>query len=191
MRKTSIALFIAVVASPVALANSYYNPYGYDDKENTISDSFNKTLDADLYVTKNNEYTKKVSYSDDSDKLLMYDVNNTDEHKYIDNSMHDYSQDWDVTIKDTYNVASSYLDGMVTYSKVEYGAGCCGGGHGYYGKGGHGYSSSDPSMLTVNHTNDMSGAFSGASGVNLAGQNAGNNSLLQQTASTNATLAGN
>ena len=38
----------------------------------------------------------------------------------------------------------------------------------------------------VTHSNDMSGAFSGASGINIAGQNAGNNSLVQQSASTNA-----
>ncbi|MGF1702281.1 hypothetical protein L4D09_18470 [Photobacterium makurazakiensis] len=194
MRKTNIALLIAVVASPLALANSY-DPYGgygngYDsyDNGNTITDSFNKDLDASLTKTYDSEYTVKDSYNSDDDKLLMYDVNNTDKHEYIDNSTHDYSQDWDIKIEDNYNMATSNLDGMVTYSEVTYGGACCDGG-GHYGRGYGGPSA--PSSVTVMHHNDMSGAFNGASGINLAGQNAGNNSLLQQTASTNATLAGN
>lgn len=195
MRKTHIALLVAVVSSPFALANSYYdpyNPYGYESNDKTVSDSFNKSIDANLTKTYDKNIDIKDSYNEDNDKLIMRNVNNTDKHEFIDNSSHDYSQDIHLTIEDNYNLAQSSLDGAVTYSEVSYGNGdCCrGGGYGGYGGyGGQGYGA--PSSLTVNHHNDMSGAFSGASGINMAGQNAGNNSLVQQSASTNAMLSGN
>ncbi|MGF1724667.1 hypothetical protein [Photobacterium nomapromontoriensis] len=190
MRKTHIALLVAVVTSPFALANSYYNPYDpYGGNDKTVSDSFNKTLDANLTKSYDKNVDIKDSYNQDNDKLIMRNVNNTDKHEFIDNSTHDYSQDLHLSIEDNYNMAQSSLDGAVTYSEVSYGSGdCCGGG---YGGGYGGYGPQAPSSLTVNHHNDMSGAFAGASGINMAGQNAGNNSLVQQSASTNAMLAGN
>ncbi|GHA32404.1 hypothetical protein ACFFLZ_05045 [Photobacterium aphoticum] len=192
MRKTHIALLVAVVSSPLALANSYYDPYNpyYDDgNDKTITDSFNKDLDATLTKSIHKEYNIEKTYKSDDDTLKMYDVNNTDKHEYINNSTHDYSQDWTLKIEENWNTAESKLDGSVAYSKVSYGGACCEDHGGYYGKG-YGAPSS-PSSLTVSHHNDMSGAFSGASGINIAGQNAGNNSLVQQSASTNAMLAGN
>ncbi|KLV06933.1 hypothetical protein ABT56_07190 [Photobacterium aquae] len=195
MRKTNIALLVAVIASPLALANSYYdpyNPYGYDDgNDKTITDSYNKDIDKTLTKNIDKDYNVEKSYYSDDDTLKMKNVNNTKKHEYVDNSHHDYSQDWDIDLTHTTNMASSDLDGVVSYSKVSYGAGCCeGNGGGYYGKKGGGYGPSAPSSLQVTHHNDMTGAFSGASGINIAGQNAGNNSLVQQSASTNAMLAG-
>ncbi|MGR2769221.1 hypothetical protein ACUYOF_17115 [Photobacterium ganghwense] len=196
MRKTHIALLVAVVASPLALANTYYDPYnpygGYDSSDKTVSDSYNKSLDASLYVDVNKEYNIEKTYKSDNDTLKMYDVNNTYKKTWTDNSSHDYSQDWNINLEYNDVQAVSHLDGAVTYSEVTYGGACCDSGHGYgsYG-GGYGGGYGSGSTLTVNHTNDMSGAFGGASGINIAGQNAGNNSLVQQSASTNAMLAGN
>lgn len=196
MRKTHIALLVAVVSSPLALANDYdpynpYNPYNpYDDgNDKTITDSFNDDLDKTLTLDVDKEYTIKDSYNQDNDTLKMKNVNNSYSEEWTDNSMNDYSQDIDITELQTYHVAKSELHGYVTYSEVEYGGACC--EHSYDPYGGYGYGSSSPSSLTVKHSNDMTGAFSGASGINIAGQNAGNNSLVQQSASTNAVLAGN
>ena len=119
----------------------------------------------------------------------MKDVNNTYSKEWTDNSMNDYSQDIDIKELQTFHVAKSELHGYVTYSEVEYGGACCESSYDPYG--GYGYGSPSSSSLNVTHSNDMSGAFSGASGINIAGQNAGNNSLVQQSASTNAVLAGN
>ncbi|KHT62336.1 hypothetical protein RJ45_18355 [Photobacterium gaetbulicola] len=191
MRKTHIALLVAVVSSPLALANDYqpYNPYypSYDDgTDKTITDSYNKDIDKTATLDVDKEYSITDSYNQDNDTLKMKDVNNTYSKEWTDNSMNDYSQDIDITELQSYHVAKSELHGYVTYSDVEYGGACCEGGY-----GGYGYGPSSPSSLTVKHSNDMTGAFSGASGINIAGQNAGNNSLVQQSASTNAVLAGN
>ncbi|MCQ1059186.1 hypothetical protein LRP52_21860 [Photobacterium sp. ZSDE20] len=192
MRKTHIALLVAVVSSPLALANDYqqpYNPYypSYDDgNDKTITDSYNDDIDKTLTLDVDKEYSVDHKYYSDDDTLKMKNVNNTYKKEWTDNSLNDYSTEIDIKELHTYHVAKSELHGYVTYSEVEYGGGdCCG------GKGGYGYGPSQASTLTVNHTNDMSGAFVGASGINIAGQNAGNNSLVQQSASTNAVLAGN
>ena len=190
MRKTHIALLVAVVGSPLALANDYYNPYypSYDDgKDVEVSDSFNKTIDKTLTLDVDKEYTVEHKYYSDDDTLKMKDVNNSYTKEWIDNSVYEHSSNFELSQMHTFNVAKSRLDGHVGYATVEYGGACCDKGHGK----GYGYGSSDPSMLTVTQTNDMTGAFSGASGINIAGQNAGNNSLVQQSASTNAALAGN
>ena len=197
MRKTHIALLVAVVSSPLALANDYqdpyYNPYypSYDDgNDKTITDSYNTDLDKTLSLDVDKEYAITDSYNEDNDTLKMNDVNNSYSKEWTDNSMNDYSQDIDITELQTYHVAKSELHGYVTYSDVEYGGACC--EHSYDPYGGYGgYGSGDAASLTVKHSNDMTGAFSGASGINIAGQNAGNNSLVQQSASTNAVLAGN
>ncbi|MBC7006820.1 hypothetical protein BIZ37_30215 [Photobacterium sp. BZF1] len=193
MRKTHIALLVAVVSSPLALANDYqqpYNPYypSYDDgNDKTITDSYNDDIDKTLTYDVDKEYSITDSYNQDNDTLKMKNVNNSYSKEWTDNSMNDYSQDIEISELQTYHVAKSELHGYVTYSDVEYGGACCkGGGHDPYG-----YGPSTSSTLNVTHSNDMSGAFSGASGINIAGQNAGNNSLVQQSASTNAVLAGN
>ncbi|MGR5065073.1 hypothetical protein [Photobacterium sp. DNB22_13_2] len=199
MRKTHIALLVAVIASPLALANNGgyqqpYNPYApsYDDGTDVeIADSFNDTIDKDLTLNVDKEYTVDHKYYSDDDTLYMKDVNNKYSKEWIDNSVYEHTSNFELSEMHTYNVAHSKLDGHVGYASVEYGGECCGGGGHGYGKG-KGYGSSGgASSLTVSHMNDMSGAFSGASGINIAGQNAGNNSLVQQSASTNAVLAGN
>ncbi|MDV5170316.1 hypothetical protein [Photobacterium rosenbergii] len=191
MRKTHIALLVAVVSSPLALANDYYNPYypSYDDgKDVAVSDSFNKTIDKTLTLDVDKEYTVDHKYYSDDDTLYMKDVNNKYNKEWIDNSVFEHTSNFELSEMHTYNIATSKLDGHVGYASVEYGGACC--DKGGYGKG-YGYGSSDPSSLMVTQSNDMTGAFSGASGINIAGQNAGNNSLVQQSASTNAALAGN
>ncbi|MCW8328568.1 hypothetical protein MD588_07080 [Photobacterium sp. SDRW27] len=184
MRKTHIALLVAVVSSPLAFAEGYYYPSYDDGKDITVTDSFNKDIDKTLTVNYDKDVSVKDSFNYDDDYLSLYDVGNVEKHKYIDNSTHDYSQDWDIDFEANYYVASSYLDGAVTYNDVTYGGGCCSGGYGH----GYGYPS-DPSSVTVTHTNTMNGAYMNAAGVNIAAQNAGNNSLVQQSASTNAMLS--
>lgn len=193
MRKTNLALFVAVVvSSPIALADGGYGGHD-DDGSITVTDSFNdKYIDKDT-VTINKDLKVKDSFNSDDDKLILHDVKNDKSYKYTDNSDHssewtdnsttDYSQDWQVDIEKNYFVADSYLDGSVTYSDVTYGGGGAGGGH-------HGGDSLTPNTVMVTQSNDMTNAFSGASGINMAAQNAGNNSLVQQSASTNAILSG-
>lgn len=199
MRKTHIALLVAVFSAPVAMAADYqyYTPgdtgssgydsgYGYDDgKDIAVTDSFNKDIDKTLTVNYDKDVQVKDSYNYDDDYLSLYNVNNTKKFEYTDNSVHDYSQDWDIDIELNKYIASSYLDGSVTYNKVDYNAGgCCAYDYGY------GYPS-EASNFTVKHENMMDGAFVGASGINVAAQNAGNNSLIQQSASTNAQVLSN
>ncbi|WP_299018028.1 hypothetical protein [uncultured Photobacterium sp.] len=199
MRKTHIALLVAVVSSPLAFADGHdpydydYDPYSgsgsesYDSDEagTTVTDSFNKDIDKTLTVTYEKDISIKDSYNEDNDYMSLYDVNNKDIYKFTDNSKYDNSKDIEIDIEENYYMATSTLEGTVTYSEVTYGGGCCSG----YG---HDYSYGDPvpSSLTVTQTNTMQDAFTGASGINIAGQNAGNNSLVQQSASTNAMLTG-
>ncbi|PSU44939.1 hypothetical protein C9J12_25035 [Photobacterium frigidiphilum] len=206
MRKSNIALLVAVVfASPFALAVT-------QDSGNTvkvIEESYNTDVDVDkvdshdkdIYVTNvgNTEYNDTVDYTDETnteiDKSSTYD-NDTLTLKNIgndrsvwkqdnsDNSMNstydttmDYTESWDVNIEiDTY-MSAAELDGAVMGSKVTYGGACCDSGGS--GEGGD---------FTVNQTNSMSSSFGDSSGINIAGQNVGNNALVQQTTSTNAAL---
>ncbi|WP_036798997.1 hypothetical protein [Photobacterium marinum] len=202
MRKTSIALLVAVVSSPLALANSDpygydYDPYsdtgsdsygyddGYDDDGIVVKDSFNKDIDKTLTVSYDKDVTVKDSYNEDNDYMSLYDVNNKDIYEFTDNSKYNNSKEFSIHIEENYYMAKSKLDGAVTYSEVTYGAGCCD-GYGYD----HGYGDPVESSLTVTQTNTMQDAFTSASGINIAGQNAGNNSLVQQSASTNAMITG-
>ncbi|CAG22310.1 hypothetical protein [Photobacterium profundum] len=206
MRKSNIALLVAVVfASPLALAVT-------QDSGNTvkvIEESYNTDVDVDkvdshdkdIYVTNvgNTEYNDTVDYTDETnteiDKTSTYD-NDTLTLKNIgndrsvwkqdnsDNSMNstydttmDYTESWDVNIEiDTY-MSAAELDGAVMGSKVTYGGACCDSGGS--GAGGD---------FTVNQTNSMSSSFGDSAGINIAGQNVGNNALVQQTTSTNAAL---
>lgn len=196
MRKTHIALLVAVVSSPVALANDPYD-YNYDPyyqdtspsdeagNSKTITDSFNKDIDKTLTVDVDKNVQIKETYNDDSDFMLLHDVNNKDIYKHTDNSTYSNSEEITIDIEENYYMATSYLDGSVTYSEVTYGGACCDHGYGYH----NGYG--NPQMtLNVTQSNTMQDAFTGASGINIAGQNAGNNSLVQQSASTNAMLTG-
>ncbi|UXI04399.1 hypothetical protein [Photobacterium sp. TY1-4] len=200
MRKTHIALLVAVVSSPLALANDPYghdyDPYstsgssGYDngyhddDHDVTVTDSFNKDIDKKLTVSHEKNVTVKDSYNSDDDTMKLYNVNNKNIYEFTDNSKWDMSKNIKIDIDEKYYMATSYMDGSVTYSDVTYGGACCNqGGWGHYGGG-----DADPSSLQVTHSNSMQDAYTGASGINIAGQNAGNNSLVQQSASTNAML---
>ncbi|MEJ2766384.1 hypothetical protein VV869_20725 [Photobacterium sp. MCCC 1A19761] len=198
MRKTHIALLVAVVTSPLALANDPYgydyDPYAssgsssygyndYDSSDKTITDSFNKDIDKTLTVSHEKNVTVKDSYNSDDDTMSLYDVNNKDIYEYTDNSKWDMSKHIKIDIDEKYYMATSYMDGSVTYSEVTYGGACCDRGDwGHYGN------DDAVSSLRVTHSNSMQDAYTGASGINIAGQNAGNNSLVQQSASTNAML---
>ncbi|MEH6532349.1 MAG: hypothetical protein V7735_13570 [Photobacterium frigidiphilum] len=209
MRKSNIALLVAVVfVSPLALAYTGVTQDSYNDVE-VIEESYNTDVDVDkvdshdkdIYVTNvgNTEYNDTVNYTDETnteiDKSSTYD-NDTLTLKNIgndrsvwkqdnsDNSINstydttmDYSESWDVNVEiDTY-MSAAELDGAVMGSKVTYGGACCDSGGS--GAGGD---------FTVNQTNSMSSSFGDSSGINIAGQNVGNNALVQQTTSTNAAL---
>ncbi|MGF1684518.1 hypothetical protein [Photobacterium minamisatsumaniensis] len=183
MRKTKIMLLAAIIASPMALANDYGYDYDYGygygdsyDDSYTIDGSGNKDAKIDIEVS--NSYKKTIDYSGntDDDLLVMKNVGNTYEVKDVDNSQWDASKDVDIDKEINTYLAESTLYGTVMDTAVTYGGACCKKGQG--------------STLEVDHVNRMGGAFQSASGINIAGQNVGNNSLVQQTTSTNAALVG-
>ncbi|MDX1302191.1 hypothetical protein [Photobacterium sp.] len=213
MRKSNIALFVAVVvSSPIALASDGHWGGGWgggsetetnknvDNTSIVIDDVANHKLDYSATDSFNDSLEVTDSYKSDDDTLIMTDMNNSDIEKEIedsynsfsatDNSEHTYSETSTSTMEHNEFVAESELEGEVTHSQVTYGGGSDGkyGGHSY-GKN-HGHGQASVSELKVTQSNDMSNAFASASGINIAGQNAGNNALVQQSVSTNAILSG-
>lgn len=181
MRKTNIALLAAVVmASPIAFGGGYnHHPAPVDDIVIEGSGNYVSESNLDLDVTKT-ATIDNVGNSDD-DLLYIGDVGN-DRSKVIennsdwsvrktDNSTNNDSMTIDIDIDTSFFIADSYLDGAVTKSSVA-------------------YSADKGTNVEINQTNYMNDAFGGASGINIAGQNVGNNSLVQQTTSTNAVLVG-
>ncbi|OLQ70788.1 hypothetical protein BIT28_15340 [Photobacterium proteolyticum] len=179
MRKNNIMLIAALVASPMALADDHDYGYGYynHDGDITIEDSGN------VDVLKNKEFTleKDIYISNvgnkDKDVLELKGVGNvykniTEINQDVDNSL---EKDLDVEIN-TY-LADSKLYGHIMDAEVTYGGACCKG-------------KSNSSDVTVMQTNNMNRAFGDASGISIAGQNVGNNSMVQQTTATNAALVG-
>lgn len=178
MRKTKIMLLAALVASPFAMANDYdYGYGGYDEYDDvTIEGSFNSTTTVNADATVKKTFTEDYVGNQDNDKLIMKDVGNTYDIDYEDNSQNDWSEiskghhEWDELL------AESLIDGAVMGNTVTYGGACCTGGHG--------------TDVIVDHSNTMHSGYQAASGINIAGQNVGNNSMVQQTTSTNAALVG-
>ncbi|MDV5170314.1 hypothetical protein [Photobacterium rosenbergii] len=178
MRKTNLMLLAAIIASPMAFADGYdygYG-YGYDDIDDvTIEGSFNKdlTLNAEANIKKT--YTDNYYADKDDDKLIMKHVGNQYDSLYENNSEKKIQHDTKVTIEVEKLLAYSKIDGAVMGTEVTYGGACCKG------------SASD---IVIDQTNTMYSGYQGASGINIAGQNVGNNSMVQQTTSTNAALVG-
>jgi hypothetical protein len=144
----------------------YNDTTDYTDESNTDI-YYSKTTDDDTLTMKNIGNDRSVWKQDNSDNS----INST-----YDTTM-DYTESWDVNVEiDTY-MSAAELDGAVMGSKVTYGGACCDSGGS--GAGGD---------FTVNQTNSMSSSFGDSSGINIAGQNVGNNALVQQTTSTNAAL---
>ncbi|PSU33994.1 hypothetical protein [Photobacterium lutimaris] len=175
MRKNKIMLLAALVASPFAMANDYgYG--GYDDFDDvTIEGSFNETLTLNADATIEKTYTEDYVGNEDNDKLIMKNVGNSYYADLEDNSKNDWSvienghHEWEELM------AESMIDGAVMGNTVAYGGACC------QGKG---------TDVIVDHSNTMYNGYTAASGINIAGQNVGNNSMVQQTTSTNAALVG-
>ncbi|EAS42003.1 hypothetical protein C9J48_13060 [Photobacterium profundum] len=235
MRKTNLALLVAiVVSSPAVFAygGGGYNPpadpvssgnnntdtykdnvgnkdivYTSEDSHDLkldVDDSFNHEANYETTTDTETNYTKNVSYSSDDDTLRMNNVNNDESYYNQDNSDNskvwneslNVTEDisWDVNLEENHYVSTSYLSGYVTDNEVTYGGACCddgghGGGYGHRG----GYNDDDDGMsgdFFVDQSNSMMDSFNGSSGISMAGQNAGNNSMLQQSASTNAVLVG-
>ncbi|PSW05172.1 hypothetical protein [Photobacterium lipolyticum] len=198
MRKTNITLLVAaIMVSPLALAN--YNGGGWssgDTENNTNVDNLDVSatnmFNTKVYVDKedsfNHDATIDDSFKSSDDFMLMKDIGNTDKDVEIedsfntavleDNSVWNKSKTYSTDIDIDKYLAESELEGEVTDSEVTYGGACCDSKYG------------DSGSVHVYQTNTMNGAFGGASGINVAGQNVGNNSLVQQTASTNAALVG-
>ncbi|MGF1724665.1 hypothetical protein [Photobacterium nomapromontoriensis] len=180
MRKTNIMLLAALVASPLALANGGYGGGyggGYDDYDGdvTIEGSKNKTINLSADISKTKTINKDYVGNEDNDVLKMKNVGNTYTNYEEDNSQWDGSVSSDTDKEINTYLAESILYGSVMDTSVTYGGVCCKG------------SSSD---VLVDHSNVMGGAYQSASGINIAGQNVGNNSLVQQSTSTNAALVG-
>lgn len=178
MRKNKIMLIAALVASPLALADDYDSSYDYGyDGDITIEDSGNLDVTKDVELTVTKDFYKSNVGNKDNDTLELKNVGNvykeiTEINKDVDNSL---KKELDVEIN-TY-LADSKLYGHVMDAEVTYGGACC---------KGH----SNPTDVTVVQTNNMNRAFGDASGINVAGQNVGNNSMVQQTSATNAALVG-
>lgn len=178
MRKCNLMLVAALVASPLALADGYNGGYGYGsdhDGDITIEGSKNLSVYKSAEFSKEKNITKKNVGNTDNDKLYLKDVGNyyknTKEiNKEVDNSYtKKFSKDMEKYL------AESKLYGDVMDANVTYGGACCKG---------------SPTEVVVDHENTMYRAFGDSSGISMAGQNVGNNSMVQQTTSTNAALVG-
>ncbi|MGF1759171.1 hypothetical protein L4D76_14770 [Photobacterium sagamiensis] len=192
MRKTNVALLVAaVMVSPLALATG--------DLDVSATDMFNTDVTIEKTDSFNKTATVNDSFKSDDDFLLMKDIGNKDVDVDIhgsfndtllkDNSTYDESHTYSIDIDIDEYLAETELEGEIEDSTVTYGGACCDDNkHGDYR--GHGDSNSGSGYVKVYQTNTMNGAFGGASGINVAGQNVGNNSLVQQAASTNAALVG-
>jgi len=185
MRKTNVALLVAaVMVSPLALATG--------DLDVSATDVLNTDVTIDKTDSFNRTATVDDSFKTDDDFMLMEDIGNKDVDVDIDgsfndillkdNSTYDESQTYSIDIDINEYLAETELEGEIEDSTVTYGGACCDDN-----KYGH---DSNSGYVEVYQTNTMSGAFGGASGINVAGQNVGNNALVQQTASTNAALVG-
>ena len=180
MRKINIMLLAALVASPLAMANygGHGGPGGFDDDiddveiENTGNDY--ETYTANINLDKS--WSKSIHINTDDDKLLMKNVGNHYDFLYENNSKKNLSfkktQNHEVEVL----LAGTKLEGGILDTSVTYGGACCKGGNG--------------GQVEVMHTNMMYDGYQQASGINIAGQNVGNNSMVQQTTSTNAALVG-
>ncbi|MCM0148630.1 hypothetical protein KCN56_08655 [Photobacterium galatheae] len=177
MRKSNVLLLAALVASPFAFANGVPDA---DLIDGSFNDTVNKTLTVDVDKKKEIDY----SFNEDNDSLYMKDIGN-DKSKRIknnsDNSWHKkvvldtkYEKTFKKSIEINKVLAKSELDGEVIRNEVTYGGACCDGKSG---------------DVKVEHFNTMTNSFVDASGINVAAQNAGNNSMVQQSTSTNATLS--
>ncbi|QUJ70057.1 hypothetical protein KDD30_18060 (plasmid) [Photobacterium sp. GJ3] len=177
MRKYNVLLLAAMVASPLALANGVPDA---DTIDGSFNDTINKTLTVDVKKSKEIDY----SFNQDNDSLYMKDIGNDKSIRLKDNSDNswkmkksiDYKYDKTFKLNVELNkvLAKSELDGEVIRNEVTYGGACC------KGKSGD---------VEVEHFNTMANSFGDASGINVAAQNAGNNSMVQQSTSTNATLS--
>ncbi|PSW21906.1 hypothetical protein C9I98_01165 [Photobacterium sanctipauli] len=179
MRKTKIMLLAAIIASPMAFADDdyYYDDYYHDDPTYNIQNSGNK--DVGIKVDYDSTYKTDKDYyiTKDNDFLGMKNVGNTYKVHDEDNSKWTATKDIDIDKEINTYLAKSKLHGAVMGTSVTYGGACCKG-------------KSSSSVVEVDHANYMGGSFVDASGINIAGQNVGNNSLVQQTTSTNAALVG-
>lgn len=180
MRKSNVLLLAALVASPLALASGNNHAPDADLIDGSFNDTVNKTLTVDVDKNKEIDY----SFNEDNDTLYMRDIGNDKSKrikdnsdnswrvKVVDNSTYEKTFKLDVEINKV--LAKSELDGEVIRNEVTYGGACCDGKSG---------------DVSVEHFNTMTDSFVDASGINVAAQNAGNNSMVQQSTSTNATLS--
>lgn len=178
MRKTNIMLIAALVASPLALADGYDSGYGYGyghDGDITIEGSGNLDVTKDKSFTYEKDLYVNKEVNKDNDVLILKGVGNVYKDIKEYNQVYENSYEKDLDFELNKYLAESKLYGHVMDAEVTYGGACC---------------KRNPTDITVMQTNDMNRSFGGASGINVAGQNVGNNSLVQQTSSTNAALVG-
>ncbi|NAW66542.1 hypothetical protein CAG71_09665 [Photobacterium halotolerans] len=179
MRKSNVLLLAAIIASPMAFASG--NSPDADNIEGSFNDTVDKSLTVDVSKSKEIDY----SFNEDNDDLYMRDIGNDKSKTIKDNSDNSWvvkkvsDVEIDKTFKKSYSMdkvlADSEIDGEVIKNEVTYGGACCDGKAG---------------TVEVEHFNTMANSFGDASGISIAGQNAGNNSMVQQSTSTNATLSG-
>lgn len=187
VKNSTLALIIAsLFLSGSALASGGHDRNsngGIDDSFNT-EDSFNTDLDYNKTNTTNttNTTTNTSSTNEGNDNSSWDSEMNMNSWMFVKKESTDISIDVDTVI------AESALSAEVTGNTVSYGASSSPASSRGFGRG-HGHDNDDSCCggLTVTHTNSLSG-FDGAAGINVVGQNAGNNSLVQQAISTNASV---
>ncbi|NAW59012.1 hypothetical protein [Vibrio sp. V36_P2S2PM302] len=178
LKQTTLALIVAsVFISGGALA------YG-GSSDGDIDDSYNQENGSNNHFHSNNgDDNNRIRTNDGNDNNTFTTL--TNEQTFMNEQSWSNSQSLDIRLDMDTVVAQNDLSGEVSNTSVSYGASSSpsqsfGRGHGRDDEACCG-------SLTVNHSNSL-GGFNGAAGINTVAQNAGNNSLVQQAVSTNASV---
>ncbi|GEA51538.1 hypothetical protein VIN01S_23420 [Vibrio inusitatus NBRC 102082] len=161
--------------SDIDVDKSNNSTHDTDNSKNLdVADSFN--LDTDIDVDKSNNSTHDT---DNSKNLDVADSFNID----ADGSTNDsYNQTYELDIDATFVVANSSLDGEVNDNEIEIGS--SGGGYEQRGRSSRPSASGAVNLRAVNSVDGMRNV----AGITSVAQNAGANSLVQQSVNTNASI---
>ncbi len=164
--------------------NSLYDSQNDNSKRADIDvtkDSYNdNSKRADIDVTKD-------SYNDNSKHVDVTKDSYNDSSKHVDvikDSYNDNSKHVDIDVNQA--IATTDLDGTVSYNSVQNGGGFASdSSH----RRGHGHSKNRGTPANMTASNNIDNAFNGAAGITQVAQNAGNMGLVQQGATVQANLS--
>ncbi|GAA5646960.1 hypothetical protein [Vibrio proteolyticus] len=182
LKQSAIALLVtSLFISGGALA--YGGSQGSDGGD--IDDSYNQENGSNNHFHSNNgDDNNTISTNDGNDGNTWTSLSN--EQTFMNEQSWSNKQSLEISVDMDTVVAQNDLSGEVSDTSVSYGATSSpaqsrGRGHG------HDNSEECCGGLTVNHSNSL-GGFNSAAGISTVAQNAGNNSLIQQAVSTNASV---